>query len=170
MATRCLTGSRQGEQGFTLVELMVALVVMAILVGLAVPAFDNFVLRNRLRTFANSFSASAQLAKSEAMKRNSTVTLCKSSNGTSCSNSGDWEQGWIVLSGTTVIRHQQAAPTGYSLSSSVASLTFQPSGFGSTQATLTICRSSPVGSEERVVTVSATGRTTISKTQTGSCS
>lgn len=165
---RC--GNAGKDRGFTMVELMVAIAILAILAGLAVPAFDSLVLNSRLRTYANSFSASAQLAKSEAKKRNLAVTLCKSANGTSCTSSGGWEQGWIVLSGTTVIRYQQAVASGYLLSSSTNSLTFQSSGLGSTQATVTMCRSSPLGGVERVVTVSATGRTTISKTSTGSCS
>jgi type IV fimbrial biogenesis protein FimT len=156
--------------GFTLVELMTALAILAVLAGLAIPAFDSFVLNSRLRTYANNFSASAQLAKSEAKKRNVAVTLCKSSNGTSCTTSGGWEQGWIVISGSTVVRRQQAVASGYLLSSSTNSLTFQPSGFGSTQATVTVCRASPVGDVEREVTVSATGRATIRKTNTGSCS
>ena len=162
--------ARSGGRGFSLVELMVALAVAAILLGIAIPSFDSFILKDRLSTYASAFSASARLARSEALKRNTPVTLCKSSNGSTCVTSGSWEQGWIVLSGTTVIRHQQAVVTGYLLSSSVGSLTFQPNGFGSTQATLIVCRSSPLGGEEREVTVSATGRTAIKKTYTGSCS
>lgn len=160
--------SRAG--GFSLVELMVALAVAAILLGIAIPSFDIFILKNRLSSYASAFSVSARVARSEALKRNAPVILCKSSNGLSCVTSGGWEQGWIVLSGTTVIRRQQAVVAGYLLSSSLNSLTFQPNGFGSTPATLIACRSSPLGGEERVVTVSATGRTTISKTSSGACS
>ncbi|MFZ3186136.1 MAG: GspH/FimT family pseudopilin, partial [Pseudomonas sp.] len=162
--------ARRGR-GFSLVELMVALAVAAILAGIAIPAFDSFTLKNRLSTYASAFSASARLARSEALKRNTPVTLCRSSDGSTCADSGSWEQGWIVLSGTTVIRHQQAAVAGYLLLSSInTDLTFQPNGFVSIQATLTVCRSSPLAGEEREVTVSATGRTTIKKTYTGSCS
>jgi type IV fimbrial biogenesis protein FimT len=156
--------------GFSLVELMVALAVAAILAAIAIPAFDSFILSNRLSSYSSAFSASARVARSEAMKRNLPVTLCKSSNGTSCSASGGWEQGWIVLSGTTVIKAQQATAAGYLLSSSTNSLTFQPSGLGATQTTLTVCRASPLGTQERQVTVSATGRASISKTYSGVCS
>lgn len=157
-------------RGFSLVELMVALAVAAILAAIAIPAFDSFILSNRLSSYASAFSASARVARSEAMKRNLPVTLCKSSNGTSCSTSGGWEQGWIVLSGTTVISRQQATVTGYVLSSSINSLTFQPNGLGATQSTVTVCRASPLGAQERQVTVSATGRASISKTYAGVCS
>jgi type IV fimbrial biogenesis protein FimT len=157
-------------QGFSLVELMVALAVAAILAGIAIPAFDSFILSNRLSSYASAFSASARVARSEAMKRNLPVTLCKSINGTSCSTSGGWEQGWIVLSGTTVIKAQQATVAGYLLSSSTSSLTFQPSGLGATQTAVTVCRALPLGTQERQVTVSATGRASISKTYSGVCS
>ncbi|MEO4046720.1 GspH/FimT family pseudopilin [Pseudomonas sp. CAU 1711] len=155
--------------GFSLVELMTALAVLAILVGLAIPAFDNFILSTRLRTYANDFAASVQLARGEAKKRNAVVTLCPSSNGSSCANSTNWAQGWIVLSGSSVLRHRQATASGYQMSSAVTALSFQPSGFGSTQTTLLVCRASPVGSQEREVSVSATGRTRVKKTSAGSC-
>ena len=167
------TGSlpRESQRGFTLVELMVALSVAAILLAIAIPSFTEITLSSKLRSMANDLVASAILARSEAIKRNALVTLCASSNGTSCAGSGDWELGWIILSGSTVIQHQKAASTGFLLSSSVHTLYFQPSGVGSTQATLTVCRATPsVGSQEREVTISATGRTTVTKTTTASCS
>lgn len=159
----------QARRGFSLVELMVVLAIVAIIAAIAVPSFDSFMLSSRLSTYASDFSASARLARSEARKRNVPVTLCVSSNGSSCT-SGDWGLGWVVLSGATVIRQHGAVRSGYQMTSATASVTFQPNGFSSTQAVVTVCRSSPVGNRERVVTVSATGRTTISKTQTGSCS
>ena len=110
------------------------------------------------------------MGRSEAIKRNAVTSLCVSSNGTSC-GSGGWEQGWIIISGSTVIQKHSAAPTGFKVTSSVAKVDFQPTGVGNTQATITVCRSAPsAGSQERVVNVSATGRAYVSKTTTGTCS
>src|SRR5690606_35972699 len=142
------------QPGFTLVELMTAVAILAIIAGIAIPAFDNFLLSARLRAYANDFVAAVLLAKSEAKKRTTAVVLCKSNNGLTCSASGGWEQGWIVASGSSVIRYQQATDSGYRIFAAVDSFTFQANGFGSTPATVTVCRSSPAADFKREVTVS----------------
>lgn len=157
--------------GFTVVELMVAVAVLAVLLALAVPNFNDASLSARLNGFANSLVASAQVARSEAIKRNRDITLCRSANGTSCAASGGWEQGWIILNGATVLQYQQALPTEFSITGGpVGGVTFPATVVGTTAATLTVCRKTPVGSEERVVTISGTGAAYVSTTTTGTCS
>jgi len=161
---------RLGTGGFTLLELMVTLAVAAILLGIAVPSLGDATLGGKLAASANDLVAGVAMGRSEAIKRNAVTSLCVSSNGTSC-GSGGWEQGWIVISGSTVIQKHPAAPTGFKVTSSVAKVDFQPTGVGNTQATITVCRSAPsAGYQERVVNVSATGRAYVSKTTTGTCS
>ncbi|MDH1009944.1 GspH/FimT family pseudopilin [Pseudomonas nicosulfuronedens] len=162
--------SRRATSGFTLLELMVSLAVLAILVGIAVPSLSEATLASKLKASANDLVAGVAMGRSEAIKRNAVTSLCVSSDGASC-GSGGWEQGWIVISGSTVIQKHPAAPTGFKVTSSVAKIDFQPSGVGNTQASVTVCRSAPTaGAQERVVNVSATGRAYVSKTATGSCS
>ncbi len=81
-------------EGFTLIELMVTLAVAAIMLTIAVPSFQEFIGSNRLTSEANGFLTSLNLARSEAIKGNVRVTLCVSSNGTSCAASGGWELGY----------------------------------------------------------------------------
>lgn len=162
--------SHRAASGFTLIELMVTIAVAAILISLAVPSFNDATLAGKLAASANDLVAGVTLGRSEAIKRNAVTSMCVSSDGTSC-GSGGWEQGWIVLSGSEVVQKHAAAPTGFKVTSTVTKIDFQPSGVGSTQATLTVCRASPsVGSQERLVQVDATGRAYVSKTTTGSCS
>lgn len=160
-----------GERGFTLVELMIVLVVMAVLLGIAVPSMTQFTFSGKLRSYSNEIVASAVLARSEAIKRNQAVTLCVSSNGTSCV-SGSWESGWIVrTNGGEVIHRQQPITDGFKVIGSVSSIAFQPSGVGSTQATLKVCRATPsLGDQESEVSISATGRTAVERKSSSSCS
>lgn len=156
-------------KGFTLIELMVALAVLAILLGMAVPSFTDVSLSSKLRSLANALVASATLARSEAIKRNATITLCASSDGAACT--GNWHQGWIVRAADgTVLQAQPAAPSGYRITAAASSILFQPTGLGATSTDLTVCRSSPsVGSQERVVGINLTGRASVSSTNNGVC-
>lgn len=98
----CTTAAALG--GFTLIELMVTLTVAAILMGLAVPAFRSFLQNDRLMTQASQLSTALYLARAEAVKQDTPVLVCASTNGSTCSGAGTWETGWIVLStapGTT---------------------------------------------------------------------
>lgn len=161
-------------QGFTLLELMITISIAAILLAIAVPSFRNASLGSTLGSIANNMVASVQLARSEAIKRNSVITLCASTNGTSCATTTTpgWEQGWIVLNGANVLQVQQALPAGWKVTQGggTSSISFQPIGVGATAASFTVCRSSPVGSQERVVTISATGVAYVTRTTAGACS
>lgn len=83
--------------GFTLIELMVALAVLSILLMVAVPGFDLVRNASRLSAGANDLVTGIQLARSEAIRRNTRVAFCQSSDGATCANSAAWT-GWIVAS------------------------------------------------------------------------
>jgi type IV fimbrial biogenesis protein FimT len=172
------------QQGFTLVEVLVAMTIAAVLAGLAIPSYNSLVIGTTASKYASSMAESALLARSEAIRRNAAVAVCVSSDGATC-GSGGWEQGWLVTcmsndlvacdaagTNTLVIQSQGAAKSGWKISeaSGLAKLNFDPSGTGATTATLTVCRATPtVGNQQRTVRISATGRPTILKTSGTAC-
>ena len=87
----------RAQQGFSLVELMVALAVLVILVTVAIPSFNSTILRMRGSAVADKLISSLNLARSEAISRNTRVTVCASSDGVDCDNSAsNWNSGWIA--------------------------------------------------------------------------
>ena len=85
-------------QGFTLVELMVAISVLAIGLTIGIPSFQSFIEKNRSNAFRDRLYASLMLARSEAAKQGTFVSVCPSSDQSSCTaSSDDWSNGWIVF-------------------------------------------------------------------------
>ena len=89
------------NSGFTLIELMVTISVLAILLGIAVPSFQGFILNSRLTATTNDLASALAVARSEAVKRATRVTVCKTANSGSanptCSTTANWQDGWIVF-------------------------------------------------------------------------
>jgi prepilin-type N-terminal cleavage/methylation domain len=84
-------------RGFTLVELMVTLAVLAILTMVAVPNFRDTIRRSRVSAASNALLVDLHYARAEAINRGQLVSLCPSSNGSSCTAGGvAWEAGWLV--------------------------------------------------------------------------
>lgn len=86
--------SSRRQSGFTLIELMVTISVLAILLGVGVPSFQATIQGNRISTSANDLVAALQFARSEAVRRGVNVTVCSSNDQATCS--GAWSDGWIV--------------------------------------------------------------------------
>ncbi|MDC8445333.1 MAG: GspH/FimT family pseudopilin [Nitrosomonas sp.] len=174
------------NRGVTLVELMVTISVVGILLAVGVPSFNQLNTNSRLNGYVNAFQSSLSLARSEAIKRNGRVAICTSLDGSNCSNSGGWEQGWTVFvdldndgsrdNGEEIIHATPSLQAGYSFSGNgnVSSyISFDPQGMtkltsGALQAgTITLCPATPAASGAgRQLILSSSGRARIEKIST----
>ena len=82
---------RRGKGGFSLIELMITLAVLAIALAVGIPSFQGMIQRNRVVAAANELVAALQTARVEAVRRNRRVTLCPSADGAACAGS-DWSR------------------------------------------------------------------------------
>ncbi len=85
------------QSGFTLIELMITLIIAGTLYAIAGPSLVNVISQKQSVATTNELLAALHIARSEAIKLNKRVTICESSNGSSCSSTGEWENGWIVF-------------------------------------------------------------------------
>lgn len=85
------------SRGVTLIELVTAIAVLGILTAIAVPGFRQFTANSRTVATTNDLVTALNVARSEALRRSSNAVVCTSTNGTSCSASTDWVNGWIVF-------------------------------------------------------------------------
>jgi type IV fimbrial biogenesis protein FimT len=87
---------RARAAGFTLLELIVTVAIISIIAAIAYPSMTELVNANRLAGGANEMVASLQLARMEAVRLNTTVTVCRSTDGATCSVGGTWNS-WIII-------------------------------------------------------------------------
>ena len=166
---------RVRHRGFTLIELLIAVVILSILVTLAVPSFRDMIANNRASSQANALLQLVTYTRSEAIRRNSTMTICRL-EGADCT-AGNWAEGIVIFSdddddetldsGEEVV--QSLVPFAENLvittsTTSLTRLTFTPRGVGNQANTFIIKRPSmSTDPFERRVTVSATGRPRIER-------
>jgi len=162
-----VTKNHLQARGLTLVELMITIAVASILLSLAVPSFTTSIRNNRMVTDINELHASLSLARSEAVKRDRNVTMCRSSNGSSCT--GNWQDGWIVFvdnnfngavdAGDEILRQHGALGGGDSLAFSQTRVIYDSSGLARTgsNGTFTLCDSRGAQSAKGLV-IGVSGR------------
>jgi type IV fimbrial biogenesis protein FimT len=85
-------------RGFTLLELLTTMTVVAVLLTVGVPGFFDIVRSNRSAANANELVSALSIARSEAIRRGARIGICPSSNGAACT--GTWSDGWIVFTDT----------------------------------------------------------------------
>jgi type IV fimbrial biogenesis protein FimT len=117
-------GRNRPQQGFTLVELMIGVVLVAVLLGIGMPLFSDFVLNQRLRATSSDLRIALTLGRSEAIKRNTVVELLP--------DAGGWGAGWTIPSPTVgepdILNHVQSGDVAITTTPANATPEFSPAG------------------------------------------
>lgn len=168
--------------GFTLLELMITISILAILLGIAVPSFMSTIRSNQISATSNDLVAALNLARSEASKRGNTISICASSNGTNCTGAADWNIGWLVFTDAspygsiestnvppdTVLNTYINSAAGMSIIGTDPAITYNPTGdlanSPAANPTFTITKSGCGINDKRTITVQITnGRSSLKK-------
>lgn len=168
-------GSFTHQAGFTLIELMVVVTIAGILLAVSVPAFQDVINRAVVNSQARTLLAAVNYTRSEAIRRNSDVTLCASTDGSDC-NGGDWSEGWLVFAdnngdadgnagsvdaGDEIFRVYDGPGSGSTVSFNRNTLEYDRMGFSrDTGATrqFVICPSDSNADNAQGIDISLTGR------------
>lgn len=170
MSERCISAQGFRAAGFTLMELLIAIAMLAILTTLAVPAFTQFIQNNRLSAQANEMVAAMQFARSEALRRGRPVQVCSSSDGAACN--GNWNEGWIAVvdpggDDEEVLRVWPTPGTDFQFSPSSGSVQFTREGFTNAVAeqTFDLQLEGCTTNNARQVLVESSGRVAADRTE-----
>lgn len=165
-------------QGFTLLELMVAITLLGVLLGIGIPSFNETIRNNRTVAQTNEFITALNLARSEASKRGLPVAICAANAAqTACASAAanNWMNGWLVFTdqgatvgaidaGEPILQTSRAVTNGLQLTSNnIGFVRFGPSGSANANAIFGLQHQGCTGNNRRRIEIIPTGRANLSK-------
>ena len=164
-------------KGFTLVEFLVVTAIAALILAFAVPSFSSMLQETRLSTTLNSLVHGLQLARSEAIKRQRTIVICKGGPETGCDNQRSWDSGWLIF--VDIDRNHDVSPNepmiwshpalndrtsiAFSAFPTDNYVVYYPSGAASSNGTFTFCDDRGNNAAKALI-LAKTGRLRVSDT------
>lgn len=162
------------SRGFTLIELLVTLAVFIITLSAAAPSFMGVIQNNRTVNTTNDLIRILQMARSEAIKRGVSVSVCAAADQSYTSCGADWNLGWIIFVNPdenntfnndaveTLVRVQQVETNlAISLNPAGNVITYTSSGFANNatiNSVFSVNASGCTTNHARQITISPTGR------------
>lgn len=157
-----------------MIELLVVMAILAILLAVSLPNFQDMIESNGTNSQAKLFLTTLNLARSEAIKRGGNIAVCASEDGVDCDEDA-WADGWMVFfdangdangtagsvdNGDTVIRVFDSVGTNYVTTFSVDLFEYNNLGFSATGGTQTllICPASGNAANARSIVIGPSGR------------
>jgi type IV fimbrial biogenesis protein FimT len=187
--TRIHTSSTAAARsaGFTIIELMVTIAVLAVLLSIGVPAFNDMIRNNRIAAQTNAVVGALNYARGETATRGAPVSICAAEDAgddpegpDTCSTANDWQFGWIIFTdrvgtqgmidvGDEILQTGGAPVNGFNLQVTDSFVRFGVGSSPSTARTLTITPTETgfcATTGSRIINVGNTGRVNTAK---GSC-
>lgn len=141
--------ARRRAAGFTVTEMMVVVAIVGLLAAIATPYMGDMIRRQRIKTAAFDVFSSLAFARSEAIKRNTTVRVIPTG--------GNWAQGWQVIDSNNNLLRQQSGWDALT-ASGPALVAFANSGRSTTLASISLSASGVEAGSYRCVKVDLSGR------------
>jgi type IV fimbrial biogenesis protein FimT len=153
--------------GFTIIELMFVVALIAVVLGIGAPAMTTMVANNRISTVASDLLTDFTFARATAISRSQRVGICASNDQATC-NGSSWQQGWMIyvdansnngfdVATETIVRVHDALPSGLTVTATPPALDviFRPSGPADAARSFLVCKTGFIG---RTIAINATGR------------
>lgn len=153
---------RTKKRGFTLIELTIALAIASVLMASALPNMRALIQENSVATETSELIAALYFARTEAIRRKETVTVCPSLDLRECLASAtvaDWKKGWIVRASSGVLHSRSNLQHDISFTAdSPTEIVYAPNGVSSLTTTRSLSLCVQQGTQGRKIKISATGR------------
>lgn len=153
--------------GFSLIEMITAVAVVAILAGIAIPSFSALVADNRMDSWSGSLSTTLKSARVEAITRRQEIMVCvRAGDACAATSTTNWENGWLTMTTTGDLLQKQSALSGVSFNSTLQAapgeIVFTPRGLvkNRNSGDLEICDVNRAGETGNRITLQVSGRTT----------
>ncbi len=182
----------KNNQGFSLIELLVVMALMAIVLAVGIPGFQSITRTSNTATISNEFLKALAMARNEAIKRGYPVYICSTADPTAaspvCSDAGstNWEDGWLMMldedndgdftdQAENPLLVHEAIRSDYSLNGEpvIKNLVgFQATGFATQAGNIVLCNSHVVTFDDdkkyaRVIRINGSGRSRVFKATSG---